>query len=372
MKKLLLFGAVALTTFGAMAQTDITPKNYHFNTATAEAFCHDWYHPGANFVSSSTGIWEEFTPLSQHYNDGLIVIASAGQSQVHFDSYSQGVSLVDLGGEVGQVFAFIGSGLNPTTKENVKTILQKYYLPDTDLTDVPTQGNDGVQGYTLNFFSDPANTPVRATGYVRVKIVMNVFTVDYDADQNAFSQIYFVDNQGNNEVKTDLLSKDAGGKGVNDANVKENANVHPDMFTAYEDFMGFEVPSTNEYDGNLKWDPTKWMVYEFDVNCTEPDANGKKTTPFRLKWQAPGGGVTGKMAYFIKDISFTQYDGLPELAGQRKISWETYAPGKAGITDAVATPAGKDNRIFNLQGIEVQNTDVPGIYIQNGKKFIVK
>ncbi|MBD5247330.1 MAG: hypothetical protein HDS54_04085 [Barnesiella sp.] len=34
--------------------------------------------------------------------------------------------------------------------------------------------------------------------------------------------------------------------------------------------------------------------------------------------------------------------------------------------------ANKDNRIFNLNGIEVKNPTVPGIYIQNGKKFIVK
>ena len=32
----------------------------------------------------------------------------------------------------------------------------------------------------------------------------------------------------------------------------------------------------------------------------------------------------------------------------------------------------EDNRIFNLQGIQVTNPTVPGIYIQNGKKFIVK
>lgn len=40
------------------------------------------------------------------------------------------------------------------------------------------------------------------------------------------------------------------------------------------------------------------------------------------------------------------------------------------LNDNIDRPA--DNRIFNLQGIEVKNTTVPGIYIQNGKKFIVK
>ena len=31
-----------------------------------------------------------------------------------------------------------------------------------------------------------------------------------------------------------------------------------------------------------------------------------------------------------------------------------------------------DNRIYNLQGIEVTNPTAPGIYIRNGKKFVVR
>lgn len=38
----------------------------------------------------------------------------------------------------------------------------------------------------------------------------------------------------------------------------------------------------------------------------------------------------------------------------------------------VAPATCNDNRIYNLQGIEVKNANVPGIYIKNGKKFIVK
>lgn len=382
MKKLLLFGAAALATVGAMAQTDITPKGYNFGEVKALPFCSDWYHPGANFVSTTKGIWEDFEELSKHYNDGLIVVASGGQAQGNFDNYANGVQLIDLGGEVGQVFAFVGSLGAKDSEGNVvgktpKELLKEYYLPNVDWDKVTVPGG-GIAGYTLNFFSDPNNTPVRATGYVKVKITMNVFTADYNANKDAFSQIYFVDNQGNNEIKTDLLSKDAGGKSVNDAQVTENMNVHPDMFTATEEFMGFEVPSTNEYDGTFVWDPTKWMVYEFDVNCLEPDTNGKKATPFRVKFQATGSEATRAMAYFIKDITFTQYDGLPELAAERKISWLTLDPNKEigggeedGINDAVVNKV-NDNRIFNLQGIEVSNTNAPGIYIQNGKKFVVK
>ncbi len=49
----------------------------------------------------------------------------------------------------------------------------------------------------------------------------------------------------------------------------------------------------------------------------------------------------------------------------------------AGVEDVVvdnetAVEFKGDNRIFNLQGIQVTNTDAPGIYIQNGKKFVVR
>lgn len=47
---------------------------------------------------------------------------------------------------------------------------------------------------------------------------------------------------------------------------------------------------------------------------------------------------------------------------------------KSGIENIVLAPSARpaDDRIFNLQGIEVSNPTVPGIYIRNGKKFIVR
>ncbi len=47
----------------------------------------------------------------------------------------------------------------------------------------------------------------------------------------------------------------------------------------------------------------------------------------------------------------------------------------SGVEEVTAVAAEKvnfDNRIFNLQGVQVTNTNTPGIYIQNGKKFVVK
>ncbi len=55
----------------------------------------------------------------------------------------------------------------------------------------------------------------------------------------------------------------------------------------------------------------------------------------------------------------------------------TVEEAKAGIEEVVVDDVNAaefkgDNRIFNLQGIQVKNTDAPGIYIQNGKKFVVR
>lgn len=48
---------------------------------------------------------------------------------------------------------------------------------------------------------------------------------------------------------------------------------------------------------------------------------------------------------------------------------------ESGIADIISNaPIATDNRVFNLMGIEMKNVDnlVPGIYIRDGKKFLVK
>ena len=47
------------------------------------------------------------------------------------------------------------------------------------------------------------------------------------------------------------------------------------------------------------------------------------------------------------------------------------AAGESGISNIVA-PAAQDNKYYNLQGIEIAKPTTAGLYIHNGKKFIVK
>lgn len=46
--------------------------------------------------------------------------------------------------------------------------------------------------------------------------------------------------------------------------------------------------------------------------------------------------------------------------------------GDSGIDDIITDTKPADNRIFNLMGVEMKRPLAPGIYIQNGRKFIVK
>ena len=44
----------------------------------------------------------------------------------------------------------------------------------------------------------------------------------------------------------------------------------------------------------------------------------------------------------------------------------------SGVEDIQAPEQLSDGRIYNLMGVEVKNPTASGIYIRNGKKFIIK
>lgn len=69
-----------------------------------------------------------------------------------------------------------------------------------------------------------------------------------------------------------------------------------------------------------------------------------------------------------------QCTGLPEtsMLWIKNVRWEKNG-GQSGIEDITVAPERPaDDRIFNVMGVECKAPLAPGIYIQNGKKFIVK
>lgn len=357
MKKLLLFSAVAFSAATMMAQegTDITPANYKFNTATTIP----WYPEltkGANLPVSGMGVWEGNEALAENWNDGLIAIASAGQADANFQNLLKASSIIDLGGEVGRVYCFAGQ------QSGIKEKLAELY-PDGDYSNIPVQ-TGGVAGFNYNFFSDPSKTPTEKDGYIHFRMVFNVYHNTFDGSQ-VFQNIYHADNQNNN--KTIINSKE-----TNEATTP-SAILNNEFVQRYPDD---NEPVEDDF-GNLIWEPTKWMVLEYDFNIRDVDSDGKHADPFRMKMQTVAANGFANLALFIKEVSFTWMDGNPQIVGERAKSYVTMTPAPkgdvlAGVSSPVVELDREDGRIFNLQGMEVQNPTVPGIYIQNGKKFIVR
>lgn len=357
MKKVLLFGAtlVAATTMMAQEGTDITPANYYFNNAT----CIPWYPTltkGANIPVSGMGLWESIPELAQNWNNGLIAIASAGQAEANFQNLLDASSLIDLGGEVGQVYCFAGQ------QSGIIEKLSELY-PEADFSKVPVQ-KGGVAGFNYNFFTDPAKTPTDKDGYIHFRMVFNVFHNTFDGTQ-VFQNFYQTDNQGNNKTKV-------GSTETNEANTA-SAILNTEFIQRWEDD---NEPKEDDF-GNMMWEPNKWLVVEYDFNVRDVDSDGKHADPVRIKMQTVAANGFANLALFIKEVSFTWFEGTPQIVGKRAKSYLDLTPAPkgdvlAGVQSAVVVPVKEDGRIFNLQGMEVQNATTPGIYIQNGKKFIVR
>ncbi len=71
--------------------------------------------------------------------------------------------------------------------------------------------------------------------------------------------------------------------------------------------------------------------------------------------------------------------GIEKQGGNREGNWIvadnfriSYLGEKSGINSVEKNEVKGNNKIYNLQGIEVKEATIPGIYIQNGQKFIVK
>lgn len=360
MKKLLLIGAALLTATSMMAQvegTDITPANYMFNSATTIPVL-----PKVNLTANfEAPVWTNQNG-AEYWNNGLIgACTGGGMNATQAETFWDYFSLVDLGGEVGKVFCFIGQEIKDSFKD---LLLEKY--PDASFENVPTQ-TVWIGNANLNFFTDPNNTPTEKDGYIHFSMVINAYYSDYSSTVNVFKDIYQATNQNDNNTKVN-------GENFNESTTA-SAITNVDFIERYDDGDPVE-----DEEGNYVWDPTKWMVYEYDFNV--PDADGDKIyTPARMKMSSPAGNNWNKAAFFIKEITFTQCTGTPQIVKERKKEYVTLTPapkgdvlaGKtSGVESAVVAPVKEDGRIFNLQGIEVSNTNTPGIYIQNGKKFVVK
>lgn len=373
MKKFLLFASAAIVGSGAMIaeEVDITPKNYHFNEATALPIFNHGVH-GAN-IQGITSTGDITAPVYQNikgdeqWNNGLIVIGG-GQYHNHDNGYYynvvNGLQLVDLGGEVGQVLAWVGADMD------INAVLKEATGYDYNIT---AKCTGGLNWGNLNFFTDPKNTPATTKengGFIRTTITYQVVS-----PVNA-EGVVLADNAMNNvQFKTTQNGMTANGGAWN----------------APQNFGYDEDEEADVYD------PSCWIEYIIEGVCPAGD-EGAEYTPMRAVLNFPG-TIAGNIAFFIKDITFTHVsEGEPVAKDDASyvITKKTYQMGEpAGIKSASADKKvtfsvngscvtfSDDAEVFTLSGIKVADAVAAkgvslasGIYVarvgEKAVKFVVK
>lgn len=358
-KTLLLIAALASSTLAGVAQTtetDITPSGYKWGETGVLPTI------STNFVQAPNPTAPAFDAYggADQYNNGLIGID--GNAANTYACVTSGMSIVDLGGEVGKVFALRGAAC-----ENVETA-----LASAGVTATLPKMSAATTWFNLNFFSDPNNTPTSSStgeelptdAYIHVKLVMNIYTDDQTSTQEDQNQqaniksIYAVGNQNN--------LKPAGGVG--------GTEVYAYNFFVTETEGEYAGQPAYDDSNNAKWDPTRWMVMEFDTWC--PEADGTTSyTPLRIKMTGNGWVNFSTETLFIKEISLTKCTGTPSTTCYATAS-KTYETLKVGSDDATSinsatlTPASNGAK-YSLDGKRVNN-DYKGVVIENGSKTIVR
>lgn len=177
-----------------------------------------------------------------------------------------------------------------------------------------------------------------------------------------------------------VVSRNACKGGLSDANFgflflgDQNSDIDDPEDPGYlKVFQTNNMKQESDADGNLVFneDGTPKMVAEQDY--------GYKTKRVIFESTAKKGGLT--IAFGIPAASepfskgWLQCDTFRlEYFGEDATieEVEAYYEATSGVENVEVVAPVQDNRIFNLQGIEVKEAVAPGIYIQNGKKFIVK
>ncbi len=333
MKKQLLSMAALFMMGSAIAQenVDLTPSIYKYSNQPVGEYKIATFFTGANIPAPCDNVVQEY------YDNGLFIVAGgqfANPAQSYAADLQAGTSVVDLGGEVGKVLCVNGVNSQYNT-------LNSLNYP---------QCTGGLNWFNFNWFTDPNNTPMDGTEEapnIRVRVVLNMYANTLDEAANVINTAYMMTNQGN---VIPAGSNTAEGVAVTTGNFAET----------YED--GEPVEDDN---GNYVYDPTKWMVYEWDTYCPVPES-GAASTPMRLKMEFNAGNLAGATV-FIKEVSFTKLaENTEPILGTRKKSFVTYAVDPQVVETAIGTIKQNDGKseYFNLSGMKVEAGNLDkGVYV---------
>lgn len=268
MKQILL--GIAITLMGgvnlyAQSSQDITPAKYKYSTRSVGQEDVDGFFKGANI---SVDLMKSL--LESHQNsDGIFAISGGqmpnGGTSEKSDKLKAGISIVDMGGEVGKVLCINGVNSNFNTTFNV------------DYAKCQKCSDNNFGFLWLNwFFNKTKDFGSLEKRNIHIKVVMNIYANENKTSSNVISQIV-------TKTKTNAMVVDI-------TKVDEKNSVATNIVPV--------APTSFLTEG--KYDINKWMTYEFDTYCPNDAGN-----PIRLMMNLPAGAIDNA-TIFIKEITFTQ------------------------------------------------------------------
>ena len=358
MKKTLLFAAALLAAsplFAQEAMEDITPSGYDFANMPVGLINIPVGYNEANPKAPYDPI------IDQYYDNGLFIVVGGQMvsGTNYIDRLRPGVSVVDLGGEVGRVFCCSGyqSTVNDVYKDTYNVELN-----------IP-QCTDALNWFNFSWFTDKDNTPTdgsKENPNIRCRIVMHAHSNAIGEADNIINKVYMMTKQGN------VISTTTNN---NDEFNAERSSVSSAEFALYDN----DGEPVTDDDENYVYDPTRWLVYEFDFYCPGKDLDGNFAHPVRLKMEMNNGNLNHS-TLFIKELKFFKLNNAntDPIVLTRKHSYITLVPGSGSAISQLSGNRG-DMKVYNMAGQYVGRTIdglSSGVYVskQNGKveKVLVK
>lgn len=333
MKKSLLFLAAATVAVSAIAQdlVDITPARYNFTTATK--LPNIIANTGGNEWNLSAGF---YTPeIAAQNEDGLLIINGNGKSLLE-SGMRNGMSLINLGGTCGQVFAFCRAD------NSVNEALAAAGVKNANLVSYGGQSYDHLcwMGDARQPQSDNGKAGADMAGVhnrIRISMELNVHSSDAHMTANAAAGV----------MKAYMNTTQIGVTPENDNVIADTKKITLGEFARRWDEVAKEgnVPegdldeAESNDEGLMTWNPERWLVYEFDTYLPKTDGDGTSYGPLFIKMELPGSGNGSTI--FFRNIKFQVVpDGAPGVEDNaRPRVWRYYTLGDAAGVGNVAADA---------------------------------
>jgi hypothetical protein len=298
-----------------------------------------------------------------------LAVLTGNPSNAGYDVLTAGISIIDMGGEIGRVLCINGNGsnFNSFVQENMGAA--DFKAPEMA---------SGTGYWHINWLSGPdafkngkggEDATLPEDGNIRVRITFNVFSNAFDGTAVPKS-IYVKTNQGGVLPKGD--------------DTAENVGTRTDKFAKYydEDVNHEEDPEEND-EGETFWDPNTWMVYEFDTWCPKNDGD-TDYAPVYVKCEFNGwaSGIQTRTV-LVKSVEFLKVTGNTEpIQKTRKYSYIHLTNGVpttdvASVSNIIANESNAPVEVYNLSGVRVNAENLPaGLYIRRqgntASKFVVR